>query len=246
MQGSYRLGTATAVPHSFRLSTKTCCPKRRVLREKPVQSNVRRVKSWSEFYSNRTSLSDAIMQVASHVRLLELIPGGSRVLEVGAGSGSLSGFLSGHARVTIIEPDLHVGRNALANPLMDGPRVELLQGDGMRLPFRADAFDVVYSQGLFEHFGDADVRRFVTEGLRVAPLVLASIPSVWYPHLGRVLRPTLRGDERLLNKDAWMTIVASDGAQCQATYYPDVKLGTIAGRTFPWPTHILLRVRRSG
>src|SRR5437667_7308069 len=123
--------------------------------------SVRRVKAWSEFYATSPTYTDALMQVASHAALLERMQGGDRVLEIGAGTGSLSGFLSGRSRVTVVEPDLQVGRIALTNPLMQTNRVALVRGDGMHLPFRADSFDVVYSQGLLEHFADDAVRRLV-------------------------------------------------------------------------------------
>lgn len=217
---------------------------RRILKAEGIQLSVRTVKSWAEFYRTQPAFADALMQVASHTALLGGIGAGARVLEVGAGSGSLSGFLSGRAHVTVVEPDPGVARTARRNPLMVAERVAFVRGDGMRLPFRRDSFDVVYSQGLFEHFADEDVRRFVSEGLRVAPVVLSSVPSRWYPHLGKVLRPALRGDERLLPKEAWCAMIAPVAAHCHAAYYADAKLATIAGRTLPWPTHVLLTARR--
>jgi len=74
-------------------------------------------------------------------------------------------------------------------------------------------------------------------------VVHASVPSLWYPHIGKRLRPTLRGDERLLRVDSWREIIAPVSGRCEAHYYSDVKLATFAGHTLPWPTHILVSIR---
>lgn len=205
---------------------------------------MREVKPWAEFYDRNAALSEAVYQVGSHVPLIECLTGHDRILEVGAGTGSLSGFLGSIAAVTVLELDLVVALRARPNPLSRRGRVDLVVGDGMRMPFEDDAFDAVYSQGLWEHFSDGDVHRFVAEGLRVAPLVLASVPSRWYPHLGTLWRPMLRGDERLLGRRAWVEILAAGGFHAEASYYPDVKLGTIGGWTLPWPVHVLIKTRR--
>lgn len=206
---------------------------------------MRRIESWSEFYGGRPTLAHAINQVSSHLPLVEQLVGYARILEIGAGTGSLSGFLSSYVSTTVIESDERVARNVLQNPLFRSSRVRLVLGDGMPIPFKDGSFDAIYSQGLWEHFPDDDVHRFVREGLRVARAVLASVPTKWYPHLGNVWRPALRGDERLLGKEGWQRVLARGGYAAEGSYYSDFKLATIGGWTVPWPTHLLVRVSRA-
>lgn len=205
---------------------------------------MKRIDSWSEFYQERPTLTDAIDQVASHLPLIEQLLGCPRVLEVGAGSGSLSGFLGSFVSTTVVESDGKVARQALHNPLSRNSRVHLVVGDGMQTAFKDNSFDATYSQGLWEHFTDAEVHRFVREGLRVARVVFASVPTRWFPHLGKLWRPALRGDERLLGKAEWQRVLARGGYVAEASYYPDFKLATFGGWTVPWPTHLLVKVSR--
>lgn len=205
---------------------------------------MKRIESWSEFYREHPTFADAINQVSSHLPLIEQLVGYPRILEIGAGTGSLSGFLGSYVSTTVLESDEKVARNVLHNPLFRSSRVRLVVGDGMRIPFKDDSFDAVYSQGLWEHFPDDDVHRFVREGLRVARVVFASVPTKWYPHLGNVWRPALRGDESLLGKDGWRRVLAQGGYVSEGSYYSDFKLATIGGWTVPWPTHLMVRVSR--
>ena len=79
---------------------------------------------------------------------------GARILEVGAGSGRDSLHLAGlGARVTILdysESALAATRRACG----EAEGVELLRGDALALPFPDKSFDVVFHQGLLEHFRD--------------------------------------------------------------------------------------------
>jgi SAM-dependent methyltransferase len=204
-----------------------------------------RVRSWPEFYADAPTFSGAMRQVASHLPLIEELAPCGRVLEVGVGSGSLSSFLGNVTNVAVVDTDEHVLRTAARNPIHGGSGVGLVRADGMRIPFKDDSFDAVYSQGLWEHFDDSAVHAFTREGLRVAPAVFASIPTRWYPHIGRIWRPMLRGDERLLDRDRWLAILRDGGFRAEAAYYPDIKLLTVGGWTAPWPVHLLIKVTRS-
>ncbi len=54
--------------------------------------------------------------------------------------------------------------------------------DGCHLPFADDAFDMVVSNAVIEHVGDADRQRlFVAEHLRTARNVVITTPNRWFP-----------------------------------------------------------------
>jgi ubiquinone/menaquinone biosynthesis C-methylase UbiE len=80
---------------------------------------------------------------------------GKRVLEVGCGSALDSGELARHdAYVYALDYSLHALRHARQYARDKDVALRFLSGDVFRLPFREGIFDLVFSQGLMEHFAD--------------------------------------------------------------------------------------------
>jgi SAM-dependent methyltransferase len=129
-----------------------------------------------EVYSNR----DRIRRELERLRDL----GGARVLEVGAGSGRDSfPLLEAGAEVYLLDysiPSLEL----MARQLGDRrPEVRVLGGDAFRLPFPDATFDIVFHQGLLEHFRPPLPERMLREHRRVLKeggLVLVDVPQRWH------------------------------------------------------------------
>jgi SAM-dependent methyltransferase len=63
-------------------------------------------------------------------------------------------------------------------------------GDGRRLPFRDGAFDVVFSNSVIEHVGDAaSQQRFAGEVARVGRAYWVQTPNRWFPVEQHLLTP---------------------------------------------------------
>ncbi len=63
-------------------------------------------------------------------------------------------------------------------------------GDGRQLPFRDDAFDVVFSNSVIEHVGDAaSQERFAREVARVGRAYWVQTPNRWFPLEQHLLTP---------------------------------------------------------
>lgn len=129
-----------------------------------------------------------------------------RVLEVGSGTGSQSIFLSYLCRnVVSVDISEDVLERARANNKRFFGRVDFRSGDSFGLhEFPDGAFDIVYSQGLFEHFGDDEIVRLAREQLRVGRRVFISVPSARYGVQDF-------GNERLLTRAEWDQLFARLG-----------------------------------
>lgn len=138
------------------------------------------------------------------------------VLEVGVGSGAQSAFLSRTVpRTLTIDNDERIRGAALPNLRRFGKNVRLLGADAFCLPFTDASIDVSLSQGLMEHFGDADIARLLREQLRVCRSAVFSVPSDRYPRQDV-------GNERLMPPPAWAEIVTravGPGYTVRARYY---------------------------
>ena len=69
---------------------------------------------------------------------------------------------------------------------------EWVAGDGRRLPFADQSFDIVFSNSVIEHVGDAESqRRFAHEVMRVGRAYWVQTPNRWFPVEQHLLTPFL-------------------------------------------------------
>ncbi len=138
-------------------------------------------KHWDDFWAASQRLEDVygtdrrIIQDLS--KFIEFR--GTRVLEVGAGTGRDAAELATlGARVTALdysEESLRLMSSAV------GDAVYIVCGDATRLPFRSGSFDVVYHQGLLEHFRDPG--EVLDENVRVlgkSGVLLVDVPQKYH------------------------------------------------------------------
>ncbi len=101
-----------------------------------------------QIYDNEKRVSKHFTEIVS--------PDGLTILEVGAGSGR-DGIIFSRSGARVISLDYSMAALGLVkSQLADNDQVYLCCGDAFSLPFRDATFDLVFHQGLLEHFCNPD------------------------------------------------------------------------------------------
>ena len=163
-------------------------------------------------------------------------PNGGSLLEVGFGSGCTAILLADAGyRVTAIDLDRAVIARFRSRYRDLSSRLTILQADMAHLPFVGTAqFDVVYHQGVLEHFDDESIVHALREQARVAKIVVFDVPNDRCPYRSY-------GDERLLSNEHWLGLIESAGLHCIETWGRMPRMPAWVGALLP---HILFATRR--
>ncbi len=104
------------------------------------------------------------------------------LLEVGCGSSTtslyLAQYLKGFVGLDFSDEALKISREKAKELHIKNAR--LVKGNAFKMPFKNDSFDVVWSQGLLEHFDNP--REILTEKIRVCKkggIVITIVPGAW-------------------------------------------------------------------
>jgi hypothetical protein len=169
---------------------------------------------WAAFYKKELNLNDYLGNLYEHLYLFERIMKEKplKTLEIGIGNGSMSIFLSHLGfKATGIDNEIKIVKKAMETNQNFNGNAHFIQCDAFELEKKFEGeFDVVFSQGFFEHFSDEEIRTLILKQLEVGKIVLFSVPSNFYPRLDL-------GNERLLSKEEWHNIL--DGLNVEYIEY---------------------------
>lgn len=162
------------------------------------------MKKWEKFYSKSYDLDYLIRNVSCHREMFDLIyeENPKKILEVGIGTGSMSIFLSFLGfEVTALDNNNKVISKAKQLSKKLNGKVNFILGDAFKLDFKDKSFDVIFHQGLLEHFSDRQIFELLDEQLRVGNRVVLSVPNNLYKQKDF-------GNERLLSKAYWDNLLS--------------------------------------
>lgn len=166
----------------------------------------RRKIDWKAYYAKPARLGDLVADNLFHLyfilRILMLRP--RSLLEVGCGPGHhgilLAKMRSGGGRKCLLDSEPYVLDKARRLSQAVHAEVEYIVADAFALPFRNRSFDVVFSQGLLEHFRPEQAELTLVEQIRVSRrAVVFSVPSSENPFEGT-------GDEQRRSVQEWKEI----------------------------------------
>lgn len=174
--------------------------------------------SWEKYYDQRVTIPKLLSNLYGQKEFLAEIvaraPG--KVLEVGAGTGAMSIFLAWLGfNVVSIDTNEEVVKNARQTTSRLNAKVNFQVADTLKLPYLDQSFDIIFHQGLLEHFSDEDISKILDEQLRVAPVVVLSVPNHRYPRRDF-------GNERLMNKNQWDKILSRYNIVVSKYYSPKI------------------------
>lgn len=158
-------------------------------------------KSWPEFYENINIEHEINNQADIHKDFIQSIlsENPKNILEVGSGAGSISFSMLRNNNINLITVDnrLEILKTVAKNAKRIGLNIKVVCADAFNLPFKEGSFNVVFSQGLLEHFSDSDIKRIIDEQIKVTDSsVVFSVPNKYY-------RRKDFGNERLLSRAKW-------------------------------------------
>lgn len=211
--------------------------------------------TWDSIYTNLPSflefLADNILHLHYLLNILKLKP--KKVLEVGCGTASHSIFLSFFLKKTkffCLDNNRKVLKIAKENSQKYGRKnIRFIFGNVFHLSkiFKKLEFDVVMSQGLLEHFSNAEIRRLIDEQLNIARVVIINVPSEYYPTKGVL-------GERRISKEDWERILIkykNEGYQVEFKNLKDLGIRTRLlslknSLNFFKPMHYMIQIQSVG
>jgi ubiquinone/menaquinone biosynthesis C-methylase UbiE len=141
---------------------------------------------WETFWEEKQEVSQVYSNADRILRNLLRVTDlrGKRVLEIGAGTGRDSFPLVRQGAI-VYQLDYAEGSLRILKKLAaeSNLQVQIVGGDTFRLPFYDEAFDVVFHQGLLEHFRPPEAEALLRENVRVLKLggyLLVDVPQRYH------------------------------------------------------------------
>jgi len=145
-----------------------------------------RLSNWEDFWENKKEVREVYSNSDRVVRNLSKIADlkGKKILEVGAGTGRDS-FPLAQKGAIVYQLDYSTNSLKIMKRLAEEERipVSIVGGDTFCLPFRDGTFDIVFHQGLLEHFRPQQAEALLKENIRVLKkdgLLLVDVPQRYH------------------------------------------------------------------
>jgi ubiquinone/menaquinone biosynthesis C-methylase UbiE len=142
--------------------------------------------NWETFWQRKSNVKEVYSNTDRVERNLLRVTDlqGKKVLEIGAGTGRDSLQLAKHgAKVYQLDYAFNALKVMKEVVLESGMDINLIGGNAFGLPFADGTFDVVFHQGLLEHFREPLATKLLEENIRVVKrggLLLIDVPQRYH------------------------------------------------------------------
>jgi len=136
-----------------------------------------------------------IRKYSSHTR--------KKMLEAGCGTGVLSTYLANRGfKVTALDNDENMLKLArdIADLFPNQPK--FVKKTLLDLDYSDNHFDISFSHGVLEHFKEEKLIKIINNQLRVAKILIFSVPSNYFKEKDKI-----HGDEHFLSIRGWEKII---------------------------------------
>ncbi len=142
-------------------------------------------KNWDDFWDQKSDTKEVYANTDRIRRNLARnmdLPG-KRILEVGAGTGRDSFYMSQDGATLVLLDYSMNSLKIIRNNLPSTENIGAVGGDAFALPFPDNSFDAVFHQGLLEHFRKGIAEDLLRENIRVLKpggLLIVDVPQRWH------------------------------------------------------------------
>lgn len=132
-----------------------------------------------------------------------------KVIEMGCGTGLMAGYLQ---KFGLDVTALDLSQKVLDYAYEIAKQSNIIkpckyeQGDILNLKYKANTFDVSYSNGVLEHFNDDEVVTILKQQMKISKYVIFGVPSTYFNMNEKML-----GNERSLTLREWSKLVEKAG-----------------------------------
>jgi len=143
---------------------------------------------WETFWDEKQDTEEVYSNAGRVLRHLSKVTNlqNKKVLEIGAGTGRDSFPLVEHG-ATVYQLDYAENSLKILKRLAEESSlpVNIIGGDTFHLPFQDGTFDIIFHQGLLEHFRKPLAERLLRENIRALKeggLLLVDVPQRWHSY----------------------------------------------------------------
>lgn len=168
---------------------------------------------WSEIYKQQISEYGSLEDYINHrinykIKLINIVKKYSdinkTIMEIGCGSGITSAYLGNLGyKVTGIDSDPDMIKLADSINNQSNKPVIFKLDDILTLNHINSYFDVIFSNGVMEHFNDSEIISAINRQILLCNYLVISIPSNYFSDSQKIY-----GNERFMTPGKWSSIIS--------------------------------------